>query len=572
MQYWLDLFTVQTYEEFQKAGSKVSGFREKRWSTCQQIKPGDELLCYITGISRWVGILHVTEPAYRSQDRIWEMDVFPVRLGVAADILLPPEHGIPHRDLLASLHSPARNWSGYLRGSPTRLRAEDGEIIAAAIERAKETPVLRPYDKRKAQRPATPRRRTNDNDEIEGEAKPKLCPFLPTYSQMRAFLRAVEGISASEFDDLQTTVWSMRGTPQERVSWDDPDTWIKDRLSGGHQTLAMHIWRKSDGKVNPRYMRGTMTLADRYDLWEETDSGCWAITSAGQDFLATEFGATERGIDLQEGLAHIMKAMLAKTNARRGELLPSWREHLIEHSNIQRDSVVKDFLYHRLQNLVDRQLALRDGQRYKLTRRGEEYLATLAASLPGGQSRTQELLTALESHNQAQRELLRQRLEKMNPFAFERLICDLLVEMGYEDVEVTQPTNDKGVDVKAVAQFGITTINEVIQVKRHQNNIQRPVLDMLRGSLHRFKAQKGTIITVGDFGKGAKEAAFEMGAAPITLINGETLLDLLMDHEIGMRKKNAEYYELDEEAFLALPAEEVEDEGEELAQEGNEDE
>jgi 5-methylcytosine-specific restriction enzyme subunit McrC len=56
--------------------------------------------------------------------------------------------------------------------------------------------------------------------------------------------------------------------------------------------------------------------------------------------------------------------------------------------------------------------------------------------------------------------------------------------MGYEDVEVTQPSNDKGVDVKAVAQFGITTINEVIQVKRHRANIQRSVLDMLRGSLH----------------------------------------------------------------------------------------
>ena len=27
MNYWLDLFTVQTYGEFQKAGAKVSGFR-----------------------------------------------------------------------------------------------------------------------------------------------------------------------------------------------------------------------------------------------------------------------------------------------------------------------------------------------------------------------------------------------------------------------------------------------------------------------------------------------------------------------------------------------------------------
>ncbi len=142
-------------------------------------------------------------------------------------------------------------------------------------------------------------------------------------------------------------------------------------------------------------------------------------------------------------------------------------------------------------------------------------------------------------------------------YAFERLIYDLLTEMGYEDVEVTQPSNPKGVDVKAVAQFGITTINEVIQVKRHRANIQRRVLDMLRGSLHRFKAQKGTIITTGDYGKGAKDAAFEMGAAPITLINGDTLIDLLIEHEIGVKKKTVDYYELDESAFQPAESEEV---------------
>ena len=81
MNYWLDLFTVKTLEEFQKAGAKVSGFRERRFHTCEQIQPGDKLLCYVTGISRWVGVLRVTKPVYRSEDRIWDMEVFPDPLG-----------------------------------------------------------------------------------------------------------------------------------------------------------------------------------------------------------------------------------------------------------------------------------------------------------------------------------------------------------------------------------------------------------------------------------------------------------------------------------------------------------
>ena len=63
--YWLDLFTVETWKEFLDHGGDVTGFREKRWKTVQKIKHGDYLLCYLTGASRWVGLLEVTsEPVY----------------------------------------------------------------------------------------------------------------------------------------------------------------------------------------------------------------------------------------------------------------------------------------------------------------------------------------------------------------------------------------------------------------------------------------------------------------------------------------------------------------------------
>ena len=42
--YWLDLFTPQTWQEFRKAGSSVSGFRESRWTSVQKIQNGAYLL------------------------------------------------------------------------------------------------------------------------------------------------------------------------------------------------------------------------------------------------------------------------------------------------------------------------------------------------------------------------------------------------------------------------------------------------------------------------------------------------------------------------------------------------
>jgi len=86
--------------------------------------------------------------------------------------------------------------------------------------------------------------------------------------------------------------------------------------------------------------------------------------------------------------------------------------------------------------------------------------------------------------------------------------------MDYIDVKMTSPVNDKGVDVLAKIEVGISSLKEVIQVKRHRGNLGRKVLDLLRGSLHRFDAVRGTIITTSGFSSGAKQAAHERGDAP----------------------------------------------------------
>lgn len=61
--YWLDLFTGTTWEEFRKAGENVSGFRERHKKILNRLKKGDILLCYVTGIMHWVGVLEVIGPS-----------------------------------------------------------------------------------------------------------------------------------------------------------------------------------------------------------------------------------------------------------------------------------------------------------------------------------------------------------------------------------------------------------------------------------------------------------------------------------------------------------------------------
>src|SRR4051794_36747362 len=102
MNYWLDLFTGGTWEEFQKAGSAVSGFRARQQKFAKKVQPGDVFLCYLTGVMRWVGALEVSGPS-SDKSKIWKDDDFPVRFQVKPLIILSPEHGVPMDDLEGSL-------------------------------------------------------------------------------------------------------------------------------------------------------------------------------------------------------------------------------------------------------------------------------------------------------------------------------------------------------------------------------------------------------------------------------------------------------------------------------------
>jgi hypothetical protein len=155
--WWLDLFTGQTWAEFLTAGASTSGFRPSRRKSVQKIKPGDHLICYMTGISRFVGLLEVVSDPYEDETRIWRDEVFPCRVRVKPIVSLTPETGVPVQELLPRfswyprLKSPVA-WTGWFRGSPVEWNYTDGQIVAGAIVAASKDPVTRPVDKAKLAR------------------------------------------------------------------------------------------------------------------------------------------------------------------------------------------------------------------------------------------------------------------------------------------------------------------------------------------------------------------------------------------------------------------------------------
>jgi restriction system protein len=295
--------------------------------------------------------------------------------------------------------------------------------------------------------------------------------------------------------------------------------------------------------VNPRHIQGAINFANTYGLLIADSEGVYRLSERGKSFLDKDPDIL-RELDDTEGILQLLLILAPKTRAKRGELLPEWGEYLKEHSNFDASSTIRDALWCRLKNVSERGLVARDGQFYSITNQGIEY-----ASKADPDPKRKVLLRNIAAFREDQKKALRDRLGKMKPKRFEHLVAELLEKMGYEVVRVTGASGDRGVDVVATVQFGITTITEVVQVKRHHNTIGRQVLDQFRGSLHYHKAIRGTLISLGSFSSGCKESAILTSAAPISLIDGDHLLELLFEHKVGIKEIPATLYEIDEDYF-----------------------
>lgn len=168
----------------------------------------------------------------------------------------------------------------------------------------------------------------------------------------------------------------------------------------------------------------------------------------------------------------------------------------------------------------------------------------------------------IDNQNSTVREQLLAKLLAMEPGQFEILVSELLSELGYESVKVTGRTGDRGIDISAVLTMGgITSVKTVVQVKKYKpdNKIAGKVITQLRGSAQ--VDQRGLVITTSDFTKEGTLEASAPNKMPVALVNGDKLLDLLFEKEIGVKKEMMPVFSLDADYFDNSTTDEEEDDG-----------
>lgn len=152
------------------------------------------------------------------------------------------------------------------------------------------------------------------------------------------------------------------------------------------------------------------------------------------------------------------------------------------------------------------------------------------------------------------RERLLAVLLQMDPSAFERLTQRLLRESGFIQVEVTGRSGDGGIDGKGIMRLGgLLSFHVIFQCKRYSGSVSVSQVRDFRGAMV-GRADKGLLITTGNFTKDAIVEATRDGAPAIDLIDGDLLIDKLKELSLGVqtRRVEIEQIEIDQNWFLTI--------------------
>ena len=147
MAYYIEVFAPDTYEEFLQTSRDETGVRARYQRAAERLRPGDILVCYLTRVSRWMGLLKVVSERPFQDDPSDDMP-YVVRLKVHPIVFLDDiERAIPIRDpevwtalsFTRDQEPGSRTWTGKFRGawrrSPMRTEPSSNSSCGGRVSR-----------------------------------------------------------------------------------------------------------------------------------------------------------------------------------------------------------------------------------------------------------------------------------------------------------------------------------------------------------------------------------------------------------------------------------------------------
>ncbi len=259
MQYYTNLFSPETYEAFSKSDRTVSGFRVRQQKAASRIKVGDRFICYMTKLSRWVGVFEVMSTSFKDAASIFypEDDPFVIRFRVKPIAWLDKEKAIPIKDdrvwdrlsFTRGLDKKSSTWTGQLRGSLNRMKFEDGQYLEELILSQSEGGETFPIDEREYEKLITHTVRRVDkvvtvtvpkDTDAEEEEQPTELLEVRESIQVQAMLARIGAT-------MGTKIWVPRSDRSRVLGlWDDTGHDLLDMLPLNYDETTLRTIEQID--------------------------------------------------------------------------------------------------------------------------------------------------------------------------------------------------------------------------------------------------------------------------------------------------------------------------------------
>lgn len=253
----MDLFSPETYEAFGRSDRTVSGFRPRQRNVAKRVKKGDKFVCYMTRLSRWIGVLEVESGPFNDSTPIFyaESDPFSVRFKVKTLVWLPLDRTVPIHDesvwrglsFTRDLPPSSIAWTGKVRGSLTRLSSEDGVFLERVLRDQADGGKEYPVDPAEYARALGHKVRLRDKDvsvvvpqDERGKAAPVEEPEVRESLRIQALLAAVGS-------QMHMDIWIPRSDRQGVLNeWKGNHPPILERLPLNYEETTLRTIEQID--------------------------------------------------------------------------------------------------------------------------------------------------------------------------------------------------------------------------------------------------------------------------------------------------------------------------------------
>jgi predicted RNA-binding protein len=142
---WIVVGSPENFEIARERGFDMFGFKSTRRRESAEMKPGDKLIFYLTGVMRFGGIANVESEVYEDRTPVFKSEKkageeYPFRARTSPDRILDRDQWLDVKEYAERLEMTRRRgqyWRLAFQGNLHQISNEDYETISKDVDAAK---------------------------------------------------------------------------------------------------------------------------------------------------------------------------------------------------------------------------------------------------------------------------------------------------------------------------------------------------------------------------------------------------------------------------------------------------